>query len=551
MKKLLLIVGLVCSLLLTNVCEAQVPWKKFIYFENWGGLNDNLSNTQIQDNEATEIQNITYDTGGALKKRNGFDTIGATAAITRVGTAAEVTGLQFYKQRDGTRFLYAVTSDDSNYARVYRKQYASGGGPTGDWDKVDWDGSLGITGQTISAPINYTANNQCDFAIASNFMVFTTGDSSKTPYVATGSGATFLSHSANIASATMVEYHKNHLFLAGHPALQSRVFFSELDDIRTWTATDFFEVETSDGSNVQGLVSAFDALYIFKDNSIWRLSGAERDTFRLEKMVSGVGTLSQQSVRVVGNLIYFVTRQNDIAVYDGAYTVVYPSQKIRNTTSGMNYSRAQYALGIPFSSYRNTDHDYYVSISRSGQSENDRILLFDTFQKAWTVFAGIDANAWTVGENSNFKDVLYFGDYGGFVHSYPSTNFYDGNVATTTIQAFYQTKWFRYPEVALGDKYWRLLKTYALSSDDVILNAEYKSDFEATGTSVSIDISGSQAQWDVAQWDVALWGGSSIIIGRNEINKGTEMFQLRYTETSSKGFTILGFENYLEGSDRI
>ena len=538
---------LAVSLLLQTVSFAQVPWRKFTYFTNFGGLNDNLSSTEIKNNEATDIQNIIFDTGGALKKRFGYTTVGDTASqATAVGTGADIsiTGLKFFKEKDGDRFLVAVTNRDSS-AALYKKDYTVGGGPTGNWDNINQDILSGT----------YTDDDQVDFAIASDWCVFALGSGTKRPFAWKGQGvATSLTADTDLASATLVEYHKNHLFVNDARSFNnSRVMFSNLDDITTYTATDFFDVQTQDGSQVRGLISAFDSLYVFKDSSIWRLSGDERDSFRLDKMVEGIGTLSQGSIQVVNNLLYFITKQNDIAAYDGAYTVIFPSQKIRNTISGLNYSRSQNALGIPYSTYRNDDVDYYAALSSAGAGGNDKVLLFDTFHKAWTKFVGFNPNAWTIGEDSNGKNILYFGDYNGNVHSYPSTTFFDGNVSTTAITAFYQTKWWRYPNIALGHKYFRLLKTYALSSDDTILQAEIRADFESTGGTVSINLDSSLAQWDVFLWDVGLWGGDTVIIGRNEVNKGKEFFQIKYifSTATNRGTTLLGFSTFIEPTDQI
>ena len=179
--------------------------------------------------------------------------------------------------------------------------------------------------------------------------------------------------------------------------------------------------------------------------------------------------------------------------------------------------------------------------------------MFDTAYKAWTKFNGMNINAWTVGDDDNGQNAIYFGDYSGYVHRYPSTTYYDGNVATSAISAFYQTKWFRYPEVALGDKYWRLLKTYCTSEQALVyLNAECKADYEASGKVVQITLQSSQSKWDVAYWDVDLWGGTTIIVGRNEIEKGTSMFQIKFSNDNvDEGFTIVGYENFIEGTERI
>lgn len=523
---------------------AQVKWSKYSYFQNSGGLNDISSSTEINDGEATDLQNVIFDTGGAIKKRFGYDNIPA-GPIKVVSTGSAITGLSFFKQNNGDRFLFATVNVSSGI-QAYKKNYNSGSGPvSGPWDNV----SSGLSGS------GYDNNGLVSFTVANNNLVFAYPDSTPVkPFLWSGSGNTAtLTADSDCPTASLVVYHKNILFLSGNTTNPSRLYFSSLTDITDFTATDFIDVNTSDGSKIRGLISAFDSLYIFKDNSIWRLSGSDRDSFVLEKMVDNIGTLSHQSLAIAGGVIYFVTGQNDIAAYDGNYTVQFISQKIRNTIGNLNFSRAQYALGLPFSTYKYVDNDYYVSVSTQGETTNNQVLFFDTAWKAWSKFSGMNVNAWAVADDDSGQKMMVFGDYSGYVYHYPSTSYHDGEIASSPIAAYYQTKWFRYPEISLGDKYWRRIKTYVQAEQSGgTLYLEAKSDFESTGRLFSIDLSQGGSLWDTAMWDVDVWGGTLLTIKTNEVEKGTNLFQIKYiNENVDEGFSILGFENFLEGADRI
>ncbi len=552
----IILCSLFSFLLFVNLAYADVPWQKFSYFQNWSGLNDNLSATEIQDNEATDIQNVVFDTGGALKKRYGYLTIPNNPVQTvSTGSVVAITGLAFYQKNNGNRYVVAITNNDGK-ATAMKKDYETGGGlETGAWENIDFSG----------LPSSYSNNYLADFAVAEDSLIITVSSTTGVkPFKWTGSGSVgSLTSDSDCPTASIVKYHKNQLFLSGNLTYPSRVWFSGLDDITIYDATDFFDVQTADGTRVRGLISAFNSLYIFKDKSIWRLSGTNKDDFILEKMVDGIGTLSQQSIAIVNNTITFTTNQNDIAIYDGGYNVVFISQKIRNTIGGLNFTRAAYNLGLAFSTYKYSDVDYYCSNSTAGSGTNNQVLFFDTAFKAWSKFKGINANAWCVGDDSVGQNILIFGDTNGYVHSYPSTAYYDANVATSPvvgfyevtspISAFYQTKWFKYPEVALGDKYWRLLKTYSLSENpNTFLMAEVKSDYESSGRVVNLNIGQSGSLWDYSKWDVDTWGGQGLITNRNEINKGKNMFQIKYSNDNlDEGFTIFGWEVFIEGSSRI
>lgn len=537
---------LILSLFSCSLTHAQVNWVKRSYFSNYGGLNDQLAATEIKDNEASNLQNIIFDTGAAIKKRLGFLTVpNNPVEKASTGSVVCINGIAFFKKNDGSKYVVVITNNDGK-ATAMKKDYEIGGGlELGSWDNIDY----------YALPSAFTNNDLVDFAVAEDKLVITIPATTQNrPFVYDGEGRVgSLTGDTDCPVVELVEYHKNHLFLSGNDDYPSRVWFSKLDDITDYTATDFFDVATSDGSRVRAIISAYGSLYILKDYSIWRLSGYERDTFVLEKMVDGIGTRSTHSVKIVNNFIYFTTAQNDIAVYDGGYNVVFNSQKIRNTIGGLNFARSTNTLGLAFSTYKYNDYDYYCSVSDVGQSRNSKILLFDTAFKAWTKFKGINANAWDVAEDSAGQNIMIFGDYDGYVHTYPSTRYYDGNVETAPIVAFYQTKWFRYEDIALGDKYWRILKTYTLTEDtSTYLYAEVRSDYEETGPVYTLDISGSDAQWDLAVWDVDTWGGQSLKVNRTEVDKGTDMFQIKFSnDRLNEGFTIFGYENFLEPTDRI
>src|SRR5258708_39562803 len=106
-------VGLLLSLfVISHIGYGQLNWKKFSYFQNWGGLNDDISSTEINDNEATAIQNVVFDTGGSISKRFGFYNIiqGGGATYQLDPNATGVTGLSYYKTSNGNQYLVAVAN---------------------------------------------------------------------------------------------------------------------------------------------------------------------------------------------------------------------------------------------------------------------------------------------------------------------------------------------------------------------------------------------------------------------------------------------------------
>lgn len=531
----------------TEEVDAEVAWRKYIYYNNIGGLNTTTAPTEIADNESPDMQNVVFDLGGSIVKRFGYISVPSNNIKVASGTSSSITGLTIFRKSDGSRYLVAMTNNDGK-ATPYYKSYTVGGGlVTGSWTNID----------SPLLPSSYSDNYQASFATAQDTLVITVPSTTgKQPFKWTGSGnVVALTSDTDVPNSSLCCYHFNTLFLSGDITYRSRVWFSAQDDIEDYTSTDWFDVETSDGSIVRGMVSALDSLYIFKDRSIWRLSGTNKDDFTLQKMVDGIGTMSGKSIAVVNNIIMFASSNGDLCAYDGGYTVQFISQKLKTTISGLNYSRSNNILGLAFSSYRNSDSDYYVANSLAGSGINNQVLLFDNLYKAWTKFSGMEANAWCVGDSDSGKPVMFFGDTNGYVFQYPTSTYHDDNTVTgSTIEAYYTTKWFRYEESCLGEKYLRMVKTNIYTQDLSTSNIclEVRTDYMSVGTEYIIPTYQGGSLWDSAVWDIDIWSGQSLYTHRLELGIGTNMFQLKYSnETDNDGMTVFGFTMFIEPSDRI
>ncbi len=514
---------LLSLLLLTQNSFGAIPWVKASYFKNTGGLNDSFSPIAIEDNEASDLQNVVFTTSGNWKTRSGT----AKLNTTTLGASVICTGLKYYKPTSGTKYLVGIFDND----KIYKMDYQVGGAPDGTWDD--------ITG-TLSFAIGQ--NNLASFAIGEDTLIIEDGLNTTAPYKWTGAGnASALNGSP--PNSTMVAYHKRMAFAAGNNTNPSTLYFTDVGNIENWSTglSGNLSIETNDGSIIRAIVPGFDALYIWKDTSIWRLSGEDKDTFALQRMVSNVGTLSPQSIARIGNDFFFVSSQGDVYIYDGALKLKLISTKIQGTIDGANFSRFQYAIGELF------DKDYYLSISTTGSSTHSKVLSFDTFHLAWTKFNGINANAFTVADDGNGKDMLVFGDYAGFAYKYPSGM----NDAGTAISAFYITKQYYFSELK-PQKDWKLLKVFANQKGNYNLTLELRKDFGSTGTTENISLLGVSSIYGTAVYGVDFYGGQNLILGRIEVNKEGDFYQIKFSNSNlDEPVEIKGWEIYLEEGDRI
>src|SRR3990167_8031972 len=284
MKKLFLTT--IISLCLAINSQAQIQWQPFEYFNNTGGLNNAFSTIAIEDDESPDLQNIVFTTSGSFKTRDGFDNINTTT----LGASVIFTGVKYYSPSSGTKFLVAVADND----KIYKMDYSSG--PDGTWDDI-----------TGSLSFSIGQNNLASFTIGEDELIIEDGLNTTAPYKWTGTGdAAALGGSP--PNATMVAYHKRAAFAAGDNSNPSILYFSDVGDIENWTTglSGNVGVETNDGTSIRAIIPGFDALYIFKDKSIWRLTGDDKDTFVLQRMIPDIGTLSPNAVSQIGNEMLFM-----------------------------------------------------------------------------------------------------------------------------------------------------------------------------------------------------------------------------------------------------
>ena len=519
---------LLLSLLISSPVFAEIKWERYDFFENSGGLNDGFSQIAVGDKEASDLQNVVFTTSGSFKTRDGYDRLSDPRVTgTTLQSSISANGLRYFKPTSGSEFIVGVFSNDS----IKKMDYGSSG-PDGTWDDI-----------TGALSFSASANNLATFALGQDTLIIEDGIGTTSPYKWTGTGDVVYLQ-GNAPTATIVAYHKRMAFAAGSSTNPSTLYFTDVGDIENWDTglSGNVSVETNDGSVIRALVPGFDALYIFKDKSIWRLTGDDKDTFVLQRMVSDLGVTSPNAVSLIGNEFIFTSSQGNVYIYDGSIGVKLISSKIDGTLEAANFDRFQYVASTVF------DDDYYLAISSSGSDAHDILMVYDTFNEGWTKFVGIKANALAVADNGSGEDMLIFGDYLGYVYNYPDGTNDDGRA----ISSSYITKQYRFPESGTI-KDWRLLRVFAAQKGSYNLSVETRSDFIASGTIHSIALDGSGSLWGTAVYGVDSYGGENVIVGRLEVNDAdADFFQIKFSNSSiDQPIEVRGWQVFIESQDKI
>jgi len=525
------VTGLVFLLLASGNLFAETNWRAVEYFKLTGGLNDASDETTLDKTEASDLQNVTLTPFGGIAKREGFDNINTTT----VGASATATGLAFYKQSDGDRFLVGTFSNGGTDT-IQKMDY--GGGSAGP-DLVFDD----VTG---SLSLSFADDNLADFATAQDFLIIEDGVGTTPPYILSGAANIAFLLAGSPPNSTIVEFHKRHLWLAGLSTARSRVTFSNLDNVLTWTGTDTIEVETDDGQNITALKSALDCLYAFKDASIWRICGNHRDDFVLEQMVRGIGTLSNQSVVLINNQFVFFSQRGDIMVYDGGVKVETLSQNIEGTLEELNANRFNKVVAVAFNGGVGGDDNYYLCLTNSGSSTHDLLLEYDTYNKAWLKHDGINCNALTTYELGTQQLALAFADYAGFVHRYPFGDTDNG----AAIAAYYETGQLALdiPQQKIFRLFQPIVRQETLGHE---LTFEYRIDFVGEGPQTDIELAGSGAQFDSAIYDTDEYADLSTTMANIHVDQVGNFIKWRVENlNASEPFLLRGVRLWYEPTSR-
>jgi hypothetical protein len=221
------------------------------------------------------------------------------------------------------------------------------------------------------------------------------------------------------------------MFLTGESAqgggsYPARVWFSNLGDPGTWTVgTDYFDVNTSDGQDITGISYLEDYLVLFKERSIWVMTGGFPTEWKisssnnnLTNVFQGIGCVSHKSIVQVGNDLWFMSRDGIRSLRRNQYgetpEMGLVSGWIQTTIDGLNQTQLNKASAILY------DKRVYFSFPSGSSTYPNLVMVADTTINTgdptnphpWVAYTGWAPNCWVVYAPSVLPQ-LYFGDASG------------------------------------------------------------------------------------------------------------------------------------------
>lgn len=415
---------------------AATPKSKYRVMNFNGGLNLVDSDMNLQDNEATDLLNVTFTERGAFRKRPGV----ALPPSFPHKEDCEISTIYRSYHRDGTSEFIAFFMDGT--VKASREE-----GEPYDIGMKDKDGlDYGVlSGKPVSC---FSYNNKTYFTNDSDGLFVIEPDHlTEAKQIIIGGTTPFKPNYAIV--------HHNRVFYTGNPDAKDRVYFSQLNDPTTveMTINDVVHggsTTTGGGGiidlqsnevEITGLAVFLDALVIFKSDSVFSLTGYTPDTdFKVSRINVASGCIAPRSIVSANNGVYFLGK-------DGVYVLTTPfegyiatravSEKITPIFRSI-VTEAQKIHAV----YK--DKCYFLFHSEG-------TLMFDEVLTSWTKFD----TKMNCSLSDTKRNVVFMGGENGFVYCFDSLQLHDEYKpgVITGIDAFYSSAYYSLGEPEVTKKF--------------------------------------------------------------------------------------------------
>jgi hypothetical protein len=360
------------------------------------GLNNLVSDTLINDAEASDLNNISFVESGCIAKSAGIQSVGTglTNNPKGLGTFYTVAGNKYLLTVDGTSLKYL---NGSTWTAISGASFTSG------------------------KEVNFT---QCDNSlyIWNGFEAGCSLDSSLSlSRLTTAPTASFAIWYQSYQIASGVSSKPNRLYISDNTtnpgdftnAAGTLSTSGEVPGATSFLGTNaqFIDVNPGDGDKITGLAKYQGLVIIFKERSIYQLqfSTAASPTPVVTQISQATGTVSHKSIDNVENDVFYLSRKGYYVLgnepnFLNTIRSNELSNRINPIIQTINPAQAQNAASI-FSDFK-----FYSSFATGGNDYNNQTLIYDRRYLAWSKVDYMDANSWTEFIDTTGQKHLYFAD---------------------------------------------------------------------------------------------------------------------------------------------
>lgn len=348
------------------------------------GLDNFVTDSLIDDKEASAMLNCAFRESGVVTKRNGFVAVGNSLTAPK--------GLGTY-YTEATREIITVDSGQpkklsgntwANLAGVAVTAASEINFTQARGKLFMWDGILGgvyYDGTTVARPGTMPKASFGIFYKGFHIVAGVAGQPSRL-FISQGADATVFTNDPTAITST--EDPDNPTSIPG-----ATVFTNVSSD-----HANFIDISKDDGDKITGLGFFQDSAIIFKDNSIWQMTfNAGTATPVVQMITNSTGCVSHRSIDNVDNDLYFLSRRGVFILgnqpnYFSSIRTNELTARVRPVIDSIQPSAYTKCNGFY---YKNV---YHLGIPVSGANVTNT-LAYDTRYQAWMYWDTINPNYMT------------------------------------------------------------------------------------------------------------------------------------------------------------
>ena len=477
-----------------------------------GGLVLDQSTFAMQPGMALELQNFEPDISGGYRRISGYakwnsNIVPQTAASTEPVLMVALFNSKVIAAR-GTKIYEA--------------------GTTGSWSEID-------TGRTSAGRYTFFRYNLA----GTDFIIWADGANHATKY--DGTTLTDINASGAPANPKFVTGFKDHLFFAGASSTPQQLTFTA-----PFTDNDF---NSSNGagtikvdSNITGLFPFRDALFIFCEERIFKLTGSALADFAIQPVTREIGCLNGFTIQEFAGDIVFLgpdglrtvagtERIGDVELG----TISRPVQKrFQELTDVDEFT----SLVIP----DKTQYRIFFSNAATARASTEGIICVrrgEGYEFGDTLGIRASATDSTVVAGTSF---ILHGDFDGYVYRQEQGNDFDGNQIVGK---------YRSPDLTMGDagirkNFQRVIINYAPEAAvnaDLFLRYDYEAPDVARPAAYPFDTSTVVAVYGSALYNTSTYGGQTNPLVRQPVEGSGFAVALRVNDRgTSAPYSLKGFQ---------
>jgi hypothetical protein len=365
------------------------------------GLNTLISDSLIDDHEASALSNIQFVESGAPSKAPGYTQVGNTLSNNPKG-------MGFYVDTSLNKYL--LTTD---------------GGVLKYLNSSTWTSIAGATFDT-------STTTQINMTQARGVMYLWDGVNGGAQL-----SALTLTRPGTMPKAKFSIYYGGYHIASGVPSQENRLYISVLADASDFTndpsvadptpdnVTDvpgatvfsgtgtgaaiaqFVDVNKNDGDRITGLAKFNEVLIIFKEKSVYQLTFDSTGVPTIQAVTKNYGCVSHRAIDNVDNDVFFLSR-NGVYVLGNEpnfFNVIRTNELSARVHPLIDTLNAAYYINATalFSNYV-----YYLGLTTGSSTTNDTVLTYDKRFQAFATWTHVTPECFTTYIDSTNAEAVYF-----------------------------------------------------------------------------------------------------------------------------------------------